>query len=51
MYYFSDNFSKIAKRLTFNIDDLKFRDMAKYLFLKLNMTKSNFKNIVMMSFK
>jgi len=38
MDYFSDKFSKIAKcwglfarqrRLTFNIDDLKFRDMAK----------------------
>jgi len=33
--YFSDKFSKIAKffapkrRLTFNIDDLKFRDLAK----------------------
>jgi len=29
MHYFSDKFSKIAKRLNFNIDDLKFRDLAK----------------------
>jgi len=31
MHYFSDKFSKIAPSvaLTFNIDDLKFRDLAK----------------------
>jgi len=58
--YFSDKFSKIAKRwglsalqrrLTSNIDDLKFRDLTKEWFLKLIMTNSNFKNIVMTSFQ
>jgi len=29
--------------LTFNIGDLKFRDLAKLCFFKLIMTKSNFK--------
>jgi len=30
MHYFSNKFSKIAKRfLTFSIGDLKFRDLAK----------------------
>jgi len=29
--------------LTFNNGDLKFRDLAKWWFLKLIMTKSNFK--------
>jgi len=53
MHYFSNKFSKIAKRcmgafrpqrlLIFNIGDLKFRDLAKEWFLKLIMTKSNFK--------
>jgi len=45
MHYFSNKFSKIAKRWggTFNIGDLKFRDLAKLWFFKLIMTKSNFK--------
>jgi len=53
MHYFSNKFSKIAKRwglstpqhrpLTFNISGLKFHDLAKKWFLKLIMTKSNFK--------
>jgi len=52
MHYFSNKFSKIAKRwgvfrpqrlLTFNIGDLKLRDLAKWWFLKLIMMESNFK--------
>jgi len=52
MHYFSNKFSKVAKRWgalrlqrpsTFNIGDLKFRDLAKLCFFKLIMTKSNFK--------
>jgi len=46
MHYFSDKFSKIATQrpLTFNIDDLKFRDLAKlWLAFKLIITKFNFK--------
>jgi len=39
------------RRLNFNIDDLKFRNLAKEWFMKLIMTKSNFKNTVMTSFK
>jgi len=51
MHYFKNKFSKIAKLsvlsapmrlLIFNIDDLKFCDLAKLWFLKLIMTKSNF---------
>jgi len=38
MHYFSNKFS------SFNIGDLKFRDLAKLCFFKLIMTKSNFKN-------
>jgi len=51
MHYFSNKFSKIAKtgafppqhHFTFNIGALKFRGLAKWWFLKLIMTKSNFK--------
>jgi len=50
MHYFTNKFSKIAlnaessqRFLTFNIGDLKFRDLAKCWFLKLIMTKSSFK--------
>jgi len=56
MHYFSNkNFQKSTKifknrPLTFKIGELKFRDLAKW-FLKLIMTKSNFQNIVMMSFQ
>jgi len=31
------------RHLTFNIGDLKFRDLAKFCFFKLIMTKSNIK--------
>jgi len=53
MYYFSNNFSKIAKRwglsapqrpLIFNFGELKLRNLAKLWFFKLIMMKSNFKN-------
>jgi len=44
MYYFSNKFYLLLKRsLTFNIGDLKFRNLAKYWFMKLIITKSNFK--------
>jgi len=53
MHYFSNNFSKIVKRwglsahppLTFDIDDLKLRDLANLWFFKLIMTKFNFTKI------
>jgi len=49
MHYFSNKFSKIAKRwglfvlsvLPFNFGNLKFRNLARLCFLKLIMTKSN----------
>jgi len=60
MHYFNNKCSKIAKRwdylnspqrpLSFNIGDLKFRDLATLWFFKPIMTKSNFKNIVMTYF-
>jgi len=34
----------------FDFDDLKLRDLAKFCFFKLIMTKSNFKKSVMTSF-
>jgi len=34
---------RLQRLLTFNIGDLKFRDLAKWWFLKLIKTKSNFK--------
>jgi len=50
MHSFSNKFSKIAlgaetpqRLLIFNIGNLKFRDLAKWCFLKLIMKKSNFK--------
>jgi len=58
MHYFSNKFSKIAKRwgfctprpLIFDFSDLKLRDVAKFCFFKLIMTKSNFQRSVMTSF-
>jgi len=53
MHYFNIKFSKIAKRqaiLIFDFGDLKFRDVAKFCFFKLIVTKSNFKKSVMTSF-
>jgi len=59
MQYFSNKFSKIAKRLKdlrlqrlliFDHSDLKLRDFAKVWFFKLIMTKSNLKKSVMTSF-
>jgi len=56
MHYFSNKFSKIAKRwgsphllLTIDIDDLKLRDWTKLWLFKLIMTKSNYKKSVMTS--
>jgi len=48
MYYFS-NFHRLRPQcpLTFDIGDLKLRDLAKLWFFKLTMTKSNFKKSVM----
>jgi len=40
MHYFSNKFSKIAKRWGRNIGDLKFRDLTKWWFFKPIMTKS-----------
>jgi len=53
MQYFRNKFSKLAKRwdpllpapLIFDFGDVKLRDMAKLLFFKLIMTKSNFQKI------
>jgi len=53
MHYFSNKFSKIAKRwglsapspLTFDVGDLKLRDLTKLWFFKLIMMKSNLKKI------
>jgi len=54
MHYFSNKFSKIAKHwwfsLIFDFGDLKLRDVTKFCFFKLIMTKSNFKKLVMASF-
>jgi len=58
MQYFSNKFSKIAKRwgspppapVNLRFGALKLRDLAKLCFLKLIMTKSNFKKSVMTSF-
>jgi len=58
MHYFSDKFSKIVKHwgslpqrlLIFDYGDLKLRDVAKFCFFKLIVTKSNFKKSVMTSF-
>jgi len=51
MHYFSNKFSKIAKRpLVFNFGELKLRNLAKLCFFKLTMTKSNFKKSIMASF-
>jgi len=64
MHSFSNKFSKIAKRwglfalcplrpqrsLIFDFVVLKLRDVAKFCFFKLIMTKSNFKKLVMKSF-
>jgi len=49
MHYFSNKFSKIAKRwgrslLIFNIGNLALCDLAKLCFFKLIMTISNLKN-------
>jgi len=55
----SNNFSKIAKRwelsafqrpLIFDFGDLKLRNLAKFCFFKLIMTKSNFKKSIVTSF-
>jgi len=50
IHYFGNKFSKIVKRqglsasalppLTFDVGDLKLRDLAKFSFFKLIMTKS-----------
>jgi len=56
MHYFSNKFSKIARlsapqrSLIFDFGDLKLRDVAKFYFFKLIMTKSNFKKSVMLHF-
>jgi len=59
MHCFSNKFSKIAKRwelsvsnapFTFNIGDLKLRDLAKLWIFKQIMKKLNFKKYVMTSF-
>jgi len=58
MRYFSNDFSKIAKRrglsaplpLSFNFGDLKLRDLAKLWFFKLIMAKSNFLKVSYDSF-
>jgi len=61
MHYFSNKFSKIAKQVTnfqkfskspliFNFGNLKLRNVAKFCFFKLIMTKSNFKKSVKTSF-
>jgi len=61
IHYFSNKFSKIAKRwvlsvpsgqrpISFDVGDLKLRDLAKLWFFKLIMVKSNFKKSVMTSF-
>jgi len=61
MHYFSNEFLKIAKRwelsaipfpqrlLTFNIGDLKFRDLAKWWFFKADYAEIKLQNIVMTS--
>jgi len=59
MHYFSNKSSKIAKsgafrpqlRLTFDVDDVKLRDLAKLWFFRLIMTKSNFEKSVMTLFQ
>jgi len=59
IHYFGNKFSTIAKRwwalrpqspLIFDVGDLKLRDVAKFCFFKLIMTKSNLKKSVMTSF-
>jgi len=59
MHYFSNKFSKIAKRrglsapqrpLIFNFGELKLRNFAKLCLFKLIITKSNFKKSIMMAF-
>jgi len=48
MHYFSNKFSKIP--LNFDFNNLKLRDVAKFCFFKMIMTKLNFKKSVMTSF-
>jgi len=51
VHYFSNKFSKIAKRWGLcDFGDLKLRDAAKFCYFKLITTKSNFKKSVMTSF-
>jgi len=55
MHYFSNKFSKISKRppqrlLTFNISDLKFRDLAKLRFIQADYDKIEYQKIVVTSF-